>query len=254
VKLSDVDKSETGSGSGGRKRLRAEERRESILEAANLVFGQRGYDTVRIDDVATAAGISKALIYEHFRSKQELYGELMNSAALEMLERIVVAASDPDAAGPERLQRGASAGFGFVTENPEAFQMFVRDVTDPEVAALQAALRRGAVAAMVGVMEMEPPATRAGLDRRNLEQIAEMLVGGFYALGDWWLRNRDADVSELISIMLSFMWLGLGRMQEGERLGTLPSGGASGGTSGGNGGGDEEQDVHGNVSSSDVSG
>lgn len=246
MKLSDVDKSETGSGSGGRKRLRAEERRESILEAANLVFGQRGYDTVRIDDVATAAGISKALIYEHFRSKQELYGELMNSAALEMLERIVVAASDPDAAGSERLQRGAAAGFGFVTENPEAFQMFVRDVTDPEVASLQAALRRGAVAAMVGVMEMEPPATRAGLDRRNLEQIAEMLVGGFYALGDWWLRNRDAEVSELISIMLSFMWLGLGRMQEGERLGTLPSGG--------NGAGDEEQDVHGNVSSSDVSG
>ena len=53
-----------------RRRLRAEERRESILDAANLVFGQRGYDTVRIDDVAAQAGISKALIYEHFRSKQ----------------------------------------------------------------------------------------------------------------------------------------------------------------------------------------
>src|SRR5215210_1339083 len=90
-----------------RRRLRAQERRESILTAANLVFGQRGYDTVRIDDVAVAAGISKALIYEHFRSKQELYGELMNRAALEMLERIVVAASNPEVAGPVRLERGA---------------------------------------------------------------------------------------------------------------------------------------------------
>jgi hypothetical protein len=52
-----------------------------------------------------------------------------------------------------------------------------------------------------------------------------MVVGGFYALGDWWLRNRDAEVSDLISIMLSFMWLGLGRMQEGERLGSLAAGG-----------------------------
>src|SRR3954465_5977062 len=94
-----------------KRRLRAEQRRESILEAANMVFGQRGYDTVRIDDVATAAGISKALIYEHFRSKQELYGELMNRAALEMLDRIVVAGSDPVATGPARLERGAEAGF-----------------------------------------------------------------------------------------------------------------------------------------------
>ena len=102
--------------------------------------------------------------------------------------------------------------------------MFVRDVTDPEIAEQQAALRRGAVAAMVGLMEMEPPETRAGLERRNLEQLAEMVVGGFYALGDWWLRNRDgrrvrADLDDD-----SFMWLGLGRMQEGERW-SLPAGG-----------------------------
>lgn len=235
-----METSDTASGPGGRRRrLKAEERRESILQAANLVFGQRGYDTVRIDDVAAAAGVSKALIYEHFRSKQELYGELMNRAALEMLERIVAAASAPEASGPSRLERGAAAGFSFVTEKPEAFQMFVRDVTDPEVAQQQAALRRSAVAAMVQVMEMEPPETRAGLEQRNLEQIAEMLVGAFYALGDWWLRNRDADVSELISIMLSLMWLGLGRMQEGERSGTLSAGGS--------GVANAEQDGHGNL-------
>jgi AcrR family transcriptional regulator len=217
-------------GAGGatgkrRRRLRAEERRESILNAANMVFGQRGYDTVRIDDVATAAGISKALIYEHFRSKQELYAELMNRAALEMLDRIVAAGSAPGISGSQRLEQGAEAGFAFVTAKPEAFQMFVRDVTDPEVAQQQAALRRGAVAAMVGLMEMEPPNTRIGLERRNLEQLAEMVVGGFYALGDWWLRNREAEVSELISMMLSFMWLGLGRIQEGERMGSLAAGG-----------------------------
>src|SRR6478609_7296174 len=127
----DLDKIETGSRPGKRRRrLRAEERRESILDAANIVFGQRGYDTVRIDDVAAAAGISKALIYEHFRSKQELYGELMNRAALEMLDRIVAAGSAPDAMGAARLERGATAGFSFVTDKPEAFQMFVRDVTD----------------------------------------------------------------------------------------------------------------------------
>jgi AcrR family transcriptional regulator len=237
-----MNQPQTASRSGKRRRrLPAGERRESILNAANIVFGQRGYDTVRIDDVATAAGISKALIYEHFRSKQELYGELMNRAALEMLDRIVAAGSSPGAMGAARLERGARAGFSFLTDKPEAFQMFVRDVTDPEVAQQQAALRRGAVAAMVGLMEMEPPRTRAGMDRRRLEQLAEMVVGGFYSLGDWWLRNRDADVSELITMMISFMWLGLGRMQEGERWVSS--------SAGGNNVADAEHDSHGSLTS-----
>jgi AcrR family transcriptional regulator len=241
-----MDKAETRASGKPRRRLRAEERRESILNAANTVFGQRGYDTVRIDDVAAAAGISKALIYEHFRSKQELYSELMNRAAIEMLDRIVAAGSSPGAEGPERLERGARAGFSFVTEEPEAFQMFVRDVTDPEIAQQQAALRRGAVAAMVGIMELEPPRTREGLSRRNLEQLAEMTVGGFYALGAWWLLNRDTDVSELISMMLSFMWFGLGRMQAGERWGVTPAGG--------NVSADDEEDSHGSLAPAEGSG
>jgi AcrR family transcriptional regulator len=217
---------ETASESGKpRKRLKAEERRESILLAANRVFGQHGYEHVRIDDVAAAAGISKALIYEHFRSKQELYIELMNRAAIDLVGRMVEAASAPGVQGAARLEAGSKAGFGFVTEQPEAFQMFVRDVTDPEVAQEQAALRRGAVSAMVGVMEMEPVATREGLERRHLEQLAEMMVGGYYALADWWLRNRDADIDELTAIQLSFMWLGLGRMQRGERWSLASFGG-----------------------------
>ena len=72
---------------GPRRRLSAEERRESILDAANHVFGEHGFENVRIDDVATAAGISKALIYEHFGSKQELYGELMSRAAMDLVGR-----------------------------------------------------------------------------------------------------------------------------------------------------------------------
>jgi AcrR family transcriptional regulator len=194
--------------------LKAEERRESILAAANTVFGQHGYEHVRIDDVATAAGISKALIYEHFRSKQDLYSELMNRAAIDLLGRIVAAGSAPGVDGPIRLERGVAAGFLFVKQEPEAFQMFTRDVTDPEIGSLQAALRRGYVSAMIGLMEMEPPETREGLEHRHLEQIAEMVVGGWYALADWWLRNPEADLEEMIAILMSFMWLGLGRMQQ----------------------------------------
>jgi AcrR family transcriptional regulator len=200
-----------------RRRLTAEERRQSILAAANQVFGDRGYEHVRIDDVAAAAGISKALIYEHFASKQELYIELMNNAAGEMLGRLVEAAAAPGMEGALRMENAAAAGFMYVQENPHAFHMFVRDVTDPEISERQDALRRAAVTAMADVMEMEPPETRAGMERRQTEQIAEMVVGGWYALCEWWLRHSDVPREELMTSMLGFMWLGLGQMQEGKR-------------------------------------
>jgi AcrR family transcriptional regulator len=203
--------------SGPRRRLSAEERRESILEAANHVFGEHGFEHVRIDDVAAAAGISKALIYEHFESKQELYGELMNQAAMELLGVLVQAASAPGMEGAMRMENAAAAGFQWVQEHPHAFHTFVRDVTDPEVSAQQEALRRGAVTAMADVMEMEPPETRAGMARRQTEQIAEMIVGGWYALAEWWLRHQDVPREELMTSMLGFMWLGLGQMQDGAR-------------------------------------
>lgn len=202
---------------GPRRRLSAEERRQSILTAANEVFGERGYEHVRIDDVAAAAGISKALIYEHFASKQELYIELMNAAASEMLGLLVSAASAPGMEGPLRMENAAAAGLSYVQEHPHAFHMFVRDVTDPEISERQEALRRSAVTAMADVMEMEPAETRAGMSRRQTEQLAEMIVGGWYALAEWWLRHPEVPREELMTSMLGFMWLGLGRMQDGAR-------------------------------------
>lgn len=200
-----------------RRRLSAEERRHSILAAANQVFGERGYEHVRIDDVAAAAGISKALIYEHFASKEDLYIELMNSAATEMLGLLVAAASAPGMEGALRMENAATAGFQYVQEHAHAFHMFVRDVSDPQISERQEALRRSAVTAMADVMEMEPPQTRAGMTRQHTEQLAEMVVAGFYALADWWLRNPGFPRSELVRSMLQFMWLGLGQMQDGAR-------------------------------------
>ena len=202
---------------GPRRRLSAEERRESILDAASHVFGEYGFEHVRIDDVAAAAGISKALIYEHFESKQDLYVELMSRAAQDLLGVLVQAASAPGMEGPLRMENAAAAGFLWVQEHPHAFHMFIRDVTDPEISAQQDALRRASVTAMADVMEMEPPETRAGQSRRQTEQLAEMIVGGWYALADWWLRHPDVPREEVMTSMLAFMWLGLGQMQDGLR-------------------------------------
>ncbi len=54
-------------------RLTTEERRESILEAATVVFGERGYHGATTDAIARQAGISQAYVVRMFGSKEELF-------------------------------------------------------------------------------------------------------------------------------------------------------------------------------------
>ena len=76
-----------------KRRLTAEERRTGILDAALAVFSERGYHDASIDEIAGEAGVSKALIYEHFSSKQELYGELIARNARDLTQRVAGALS-----------------------------------------------------------------------------------------------------------------------------------------------------------------
>jgi len=57
-------------------RLAAEDRRQSIVNAAREVFAQKGFDGTTTRDLAKAAGVSEALLYRHFPSKESLYAAM----------------------------------------------------------------------------------------------------------------------------------------------------------------------------------
>jgi len=50
-----------------------EQRRQATIAAAVECFSKRGYYATKMDDVAAAAGMSKALIYYYFKNKQQLF-------------------------------------------------------------------------------------------------------------------------------------------------------------------------------------
>ena len=60
-------------------RLSASERRGDILTASLSLFARHGLHGVTTRQIAEAAGVSEALLYRHFRSKDELYSELQKS-------------------------------------------------------------------------------------------------------------------------------------------------------------------------------
>jgi len=61
-------------------RMKKEDRRQAIIEAARPLFAQHGFNGTSVRDIADAAGISEALLYKHFPSKEALYDEIMEFA------------------------------------------------------------------------------------------------------------------------------------------------------------------------------
>lgn len=62
---------------GGR-RLRREDRRAQILDAATDAFARAGFSATSLDDVATEAGVSRVILYRHFASKADLYRQVLD--------------------------------------------------------------------------------------------------------------------------------------------------------------------------------
>ena len=58
---------------GKRKRLTAEERRESIVAAGRAVFLEQGLNGARTRTIAQYAGITEAVLYQHFTSKEDIF-------------------------------------------------------------------------------------------------------------------------------------------------------------------------------------
>jgi AcrR family transcriptional regulator len=204
-----------------RKRLTGEERRAAILDSALAVFAERGYHASSIDDIAREGGVSKALIYEHFASKQGLFAELLESHAGELFERLAAAIAEAGREGSARLAVGVDAFYGFVEDHRVAWRMLFREATDSEVAVL---LDRvvAQVTALVAALIAEDPASRAvGPDEPAREQgiqiLAQMLVGAVQSLANWWADHQEISRERIVEMTMDFAWLGLERLSRGER-------------------------------------
>lgn len=69
-----------------RKKQRTEDNRLYILEAAEKMFSQRGYTLTTVDEIAAEAQFSKATLYRYFKSKREIFFEVMMNAFDEVVQ------------------------------------------------------------------------------------------------------------------------------------------------------------------------
>ncbi|MDF3305262.1 helix-turn-helix domain containing protein [Rhodococcus sp. T2V] len=76
------------------------ERDERILEAAEKLFFERGFDGVGVDEIGQAAGVSGSAIYRHFQGKNEILSTLFDRAIDALLMGM------PESGGDHRVELG----------------------------------------------------------------------------------------------------------------------------------------------------
>src|SRR5262245_48843049 len=100
-------------------RLKAEQRREQLINVAIQVFARGGYDGTTTAQIAAAAGVTEPILYRHFRNKQELFTAIVREVSAAAVKHLSdVAAREPDpaqrvrrlcAAMPDHIRRMADA-------------------------------------------------------------------------------------------------------------------------------------------------
>lgn len=187
-----------------RRRLPVAERRELIVEAAGRLFGERGYDGTRLDDIAAAAGVTKPILYRHFDSKRELYLALLARHRDDLpsfLDAI------PEVGSPqERLRVVVEVWLTYVEEHAYAWRMLFRDTGGgPEIDAFRAGVQARARDVLVSMLRR---LGGGGIPDGELEPLAELLRSGMASLVLWWLDNPGVPRTALVDGMTR-VWAGL---------------------------------------------
>lgn len=95
-------------------RRRARER--EILEATRALFDERGVRDAQIEDIASAVGINRAIVYRHFAGKEELFALTLVGYLDELAERLAAVADE--GTPTERLTALTEAFVDFGVEYP----------------------------------------------------------------------------------------------------------------------------------------
>jgi AcrR family transcriptional regulator len=176
-------------------RLNVDERRRQLLELGARLFATHSYAELSMARIAREAGISKALLYHYFPSKQGFFVATLQQGAEEIARRTE---PDPELAPLEALAGSLDAFLGWIEENETAYRKLMESIGSvPEVKLLVDQIRDATSARILdglGAGQPPPPKIRAAA-RGWL-----WFMDG--AILDW-LEHRDMSRAELRDFLLA---------------------------------------------------
>ncbi len=199
----------------------AEQRRAALLEAALAEFGARGFHATQMEHVAAAGGVSKALLYQHFPSKEELFAAVTGQvvdAFVAVLPEVLADAGAP----VEAWRASVRLLVDLVEASPSSWTLVARYLADPELGTRLREMRSSLYDSLADLMvsfyvPREPPLSDAEV-RHVAEQTVPLLVGAVSGVLSWWLEHPEVPREEVERRTVEFGWLGLDRLRHGEVL------------------------------------
>jgi AcrR family transcriptional regulator len=176
-----------------RRRLEVDERRRQLLSLGVELFAQHDYDELSMRKIARAAGISHALLYRYFPSKQSYFRAALEQAAEELRART---APDPSMPPWEQLVAGLEGFLQLVDENALAYRQLLRSLASaPEVRELIEDVRESTSERILAGLfpEQPPPKARAAVTGWLWYMDGVLLD---------WIEHRDLERHEVRDLLL----------------------------------------------------
>jgi AcrR family transcriptional regulator len=181
------------------KRLAVDERRRRLLDLGKDLFTRHTYAELSMAAIARKAGISKALLYHYFPSKQAYFVATLEQQAEELARRLDV---DPTLPPATQLMGALESFLIWIEENAEGYARLLEGgTTHAEVRVLvdqvRAATAERILAGLTAPGEPTPPALRTAVNGWL------WFMDG--AITDW-LAHRDITRDQLLGLLIGTLW------------------------------------------------
>lgn len=158
-----------------------------ILDAAEAVFAESGFQGASLREIARRAGLQQPGLYNHFASKRDLYAAVLDRALTPMATAMTEAM--PDATSARALERLPSVMTDLLLEHPQMAALFQQALQDAEAPGQE--LMRGWLDRLLAQGLDAARSTRRGpVDR---EQLAIGVVAMFNVTTGYFLSQRVLD-------------------------------------------------------------
>lgn len=166
-----------------RREREKQDRRDSILDAAEQIFFAKGFEKSSMDEIARTAQLSRALLYVYFKDKAAIMRGLVLRAGEALRDRFADAIGRSER-GAEQIGLIGMAYYRFSIEMPDYFDVLTQASTfehlaeeDDQSASLQVCARQ--------VMGMMVAALQRGVADGSLskDRVADPLMTAFYLRG-----------------------------------------------------------------------
>ncbi|MDP6177489.1 MAG: TetR/AcrR family transcriptional regulator [Acidimicrobiales bacterium] len=187
-------------------RLPAPERRQQLLCVALRIFARLGYHETSMSALATEAGITKPVLYQHFASKHDLFMEVLAQTGDRLLSAISEQAQEQDTPR-QAVEAGFRAYYHFFDESPDAYAVLYGASlgNDPEFRRDRRRVRN-AFAEMVARLIKTADHDDALAMAAGVNGISEGMIRHWMHEG----RRRSAD--EMATLTARLAWGGLERL------------------------------------------